>query len=144
LLTFVASIDVSNVLSNRKRLSAHNGIAIKPQLTLQEREVGSFLLKERRSLLSTGIPSYQIRLSTSTLKVTLNVNNGVHGKVINRSFIPNEDIVEIQAHSPTLPPEHYHVHADIIMDTASSPTAPSPAKTVPTSSNAQPTPTIHQ
>jgi hypothetical protein len=57
---------------------------------------------------STEIPSNQIRLAKSTLYV----NNQVYGKVINGSYVINEDIGDTQAHSPTQPLKCDHVQTD--------------------------------
>ena len=83
LLTFVTSIDVVNILSNQKKLSSHRGVSIKPLLSPNERQTESILLKERRNLITSGVPSKQIKLAKSSLYVS----GQVHGRVINGSYV---------------------------------------------------------
>ena len=44
--------DVHSVLMARKKLAARPGIAIKPDMSAEDRKVESLLLRERRSLLA--------------------------------------------------------------------------------------------
>ena len=58
--------EVSTILANRQKLW---GISIKPDMAKQEREIESLLLKERRSLITSGKKSKEIKIRGKSLYV---------------------------------------------------------------------------
>ena len=67
LLKLHRPLDASVILSNVRRLSSSPGISIRRDLSSSDREVRSILLKERRSLLSSGVKPQDVRISASRL-----------------------------------------------------------------------------
>ncbi len=82
LIKLLRCIDVESVLAGRSQLATRPGITIKPDLSKQERAIQNLLLKERRSLISSGVPSRSIRLRGSTILV----HNKKHGEIRNNQF----------------------------------------------------------
>ena len=79
LVKFVRCHDASLILSNKRNLSSIPGISIKPDLSPEDRRTESLLLKERRSLIASGVDRKVIKIRGSTLFV----NNVKHGCVVN-------------------------------------------------------------
>ena len=67
LVKFVRAADVSSVLSKRSLLK--HPIVIKPDLTPEERQRDSILLKERWTLIQSGVPRNSIKIRDSRLFV---------------------------------------------------------------------------
>ena len=84
LLKLHRSIDVNIILSGRKSLSSRPDIVIKPDLSPSERKVEQLLLKERRSLINSGVSRGDIKLRGSSLYV----KNKKYGSVTNDAFEP--------------------------------------------------------
>ena len=78
MVKFVRSHDVVTVLSNRKNLSQSPGISIKPDRTPRQRKVESVLLKERRSLINSGVAKEDIHIKGNSLLV----KKAKHGHVV--------------------------------------------------------------
>ena len=55
--------DVQSILMGRKNLASRPGIGIKPDLSADDRKIESLLLKERRSLIVSGVERKNIRIS---------------------------------------------------------------------------------
>ncbi len=80
--------DVSNVLNNRKKLADKPGVAIKPDMTREEREIQAILLKKRWELTNTGINKVNIKIK----KNSLYINNRKHGTTINMVYTECERV----------------------------------------------------
>ena len=81
LVRLTRTIDVSLLLSKAKSLS--KDIRIKPDMSQEERLIESLLLKERWSLIQSGIEHKVIRIRYNKIFV----QNKLHGQIINSSFI---------------------------------------------------------
>ena len=75
LVKLLRSSDVSNILSKRRSLTLP--YSIKPDLSLEERKRESALLKERWSLIQSGIERKFIRIHN----LSIFVNNKLHGRL---------------------------------------------------------------
>ena len=73
-------MDVSIILANKRSLSSP--LAIKPDMSPDERKIESALLKERWSLIQGGHERKNIKLSINYIFV----NGHLHGKIINLVF----------------------------------------------------------
>lgn len=82
LAKLMRSSDVQAILANRKNLASMPGISIKPDLPPEVRKIESMLLKERRSLIDSGVERKVIRIRGNTLFV----NDIKHGSVMNNAF----------------------------------------------------------
>ena len=80
LVKFVRAADVSSVLSKRSLLK--HPIVIKPDLTPEERQRDSILLKERWTLIQSGVPHNSIKIRDSRLFV----KNKLFGHVDHSKF----------------------------------------------------------
>ena len=91
LVKFARRCDVELILSQRKKLSSKPGIGVKPDMSIDERKVESILLKERRSLINTGVERSSIKIRRNSLFV----DNCKIGSVIDSAFskIPLADKV---------------------------------------------------
>ena len=78
------TIDVSLLLSKAKSLQ--KDIRIKPDLTREERMIESLLLKERWTLIQSGVERKVIKIRSNKIYV----KNKLHGQVTNSSFVPNQ------------------------------------------------------
>ena len=93
---FARSCDVATVLSNRHKMSKvdHPNVFIKPFMTTAERKVESILLKERRTLIDSGVERKLIKIRGNSI-------------YINKTKVgsANEDIFircqQLQDHDPT-------------------------------------------
>ena len=79
LVKMTRSSEVSSILSNRRKLTSQPGIFIKADLTPKERFIESLLLKERRSLIDSGIDRSDIKIRGSAIYV----KKQKHASVIN-------------------------------------------------------------
>ena len=81
LVKLTRTSDVQSILMGRKKLASKPGIAIKPDLSPEERGIESLLLKERRTLIDSGVARSVIKLSGKSLLVNKkrfgSVSNGV-------------------------------------------------------------------
>ena len=84
LLRLTRTIDVSILLSKAAK-SLPKGIRIKPDMTREERHIESLLLKERWSLIQSGLDRRAIRIRSDKIFV----NNKLHGQVVNSSYVPH-------------------------------------------------------
>ena len=75
-MKFIRAADVSTVLSKRGSLR-NSLVSIKPDMSPLERKCESLLLKERWSLIQSGIPRPAIRIRGSHLLV----RNKLHGQI---------------------------------------------------------------
>ena len=82
-----SSCDVSVILSNKRSLSSSSGVYIRPDLTPAQKFNLNILLKERRSLLSSGYQSRDIKISNNSIFI----QNSLYGKVVNKSFVRFND-----------------------------------------------------
>lgn len=82
LVKLVRSSDASSILNNRKSLGSMPGISIKPDLSPQERRTESALLKERRTLINSGVERNNMKIRGSSLFI----NNIKYGYVTNSIF----------------------------------------------------------
>ena len=83
LVKFARSYDVNVILSNRSKVSALEGISIKPHMSIAERRTESILLKERRALINAGHTGRQIRIKSNKLYL----NSSLYGQIVNDEFI---------------------------------------------------------
>lgn len=90
--------DVSMILANRTKLSDKPNISIKPDMSKDERECESLLLKERRRLLDLGVERKSIKLRNDLIYV----DNVKRGSVKNLTFCPcvQEPRVEVPSTTP--------------------------------------------
>ena len=77
LIRLTRKIDVSLLLSKAKSLP--KGISIKPDMTREERQIESLLLKERWSLIQSGLDRRAIKIRSNKIFV----KNKLHGQVVN-------------------------------------------------------------
>lgn len=82
LVQFTRVSDVTLILSQRSKLSNFPSISIKADLTRSERAIESLLLKERRSLITSGIDRKLIKIRGNSIFV----NNKRHGKATESTF----------------------------------------------------------
>jgi len=73
-------MDVSIILANKRSLSSP--LAIKPDMSPDERKIESALLKERWSLIQGGHERKNIKLSNNCIVV----NGCLHGEIVNSAF----------------------------------------------------------
>ena len=83
LVKFIRAADVSSVLLRRRSLQSST-IYIKPDMSPTERKSESLLLKERWSLIQSGVPRSDIRIRGSRLFV----RNKIHGQIKLSGSIP--------------------------------------------------------
>ena len=74
--------DVQSILMGRKNLASRPGIGIKPDLSADDRKIESLLLKERTSLIVSGVERKNIRISGSTIYM----NKQKYGIVLDGGF----------------------------------------------------------
>jgi len=91
LVKFSRSCDVSNILINRRKL-VNSAVSIKPFMTKSERATESALLRERRSLITSGTEKSSIKIRGNSLYI----NNSKYGVVKDSVFTPCHS----PAHSP--------------------------------------------
>ena len=75
------TMDVSSILSKRSDLPA--GITVKPDLSIQERHIEAMLLKERWSLIQSGVNKREIKIKSSVLYL----REKKHAEVSNSSLV---------------------------------------------------------
>ena len=78
------TIDVSLLLSQAKSLP--KDLRIKPDMSKEERLIESLLLKERWSLIQSGIECKAIKIRSNKIFV----RNKLHGQIINSSLVPTQ------------------------------------------------------
>ena len=95
---FARSCDVATVLSNRYKLSKidHPNIFLKPFMTTAERKVESILLKERRTLIDSGVERNQIKIRGNSIYVNKTKVGSANGDI----FIRCQQLQD-QSHDPT-------------------------------------------
>ena len=121
LVKFVRIADVSRILSNKSVLSPP--IRIKPDMSPEERLRDSILLKERWSLIQSGIPKNDIRIRKSHLYV----KNKLHGQYKNSMFVHSISPTPSPAGiSPDQSPIVPSGGSDSVCQPLSSPTSPVP------------------
>jgi len=84
LVKLTRTIDVSTLLIKAKSLP--KGVNIKPDMTREERLTESILLKERWSLIQSGLNRRAIKIRSNKIFVI----NKLHGQVVNSSFVPTQ------------------------------------------------------
>ena len=82
LVKLLRTSDAQAILAGRKLLASRPGVFVKPDLPAEQRRVESILLKERWSLINSGISRSRIRISRDTLFV----DNRKHGSVVDNKF----------------------------------------------------------
>ena len=110
LVKLACAQNVTSLLSNRKKLSEsqeYNKISIKRDMSKQERQEESLLLKERFAFISAGTHRRDIKIRRNQLLV----KNRVVGSVINLEFVADPSSSSHQSHPcPTdeasLPSQH--------------------------------------
>ena len=75
--------DAASILANRRKLSQHRHISIKPQMSPDERKIESLLLRERRSLILQGTDRKMIKIRNNRIYI----NKQLHGQVSTNEFI---------------------------------------------------------
>ena len=80
LIKFVRVADVTSILSKRKNLS--HPYSIKPDLSPDQRLQESILMKERWSLIQSGVSRSHIRIRGNSIYI----HTKLHGKVLNHKF----------------------------------------------------------
>ncbi len=108
------------ILMSRKKLASKPGIAIKPDLSPEERGIESLLLKERRTLIDSGVVRSVIKLSGKSLKRYGSVTNGAFC----RAGSPQPDASSKQpasAHGTCPPSETEGVPDDAVTDESTVP-----------------------
>ncbi len=93
---------VTSVLSNKKALAKLDQLSIQPDLSPEDRKKLSFLLKERRKLIESGIQRKDIKIRGSDLIVNgikHGSTNGVEFKLANDDPLTNHPDSDIQAQS---------------------------------------------
>ena len=83
LVKLTRSCEAATILANRIKVQAP-GIFIKPHLTQQERANEIILLRERRSLINSGITKHNIKIRGNSIYV----NNRRHGSATASGFTP--------------------------------------------------------
>ena len=86
LVTLNSTAEVNNALYNRRQLTAP--VYIKPDLSLAEHKIQSFLLKERRKLLESGSDPSSIKIRKSSLYVSGHIYGSIIGSTLQRSSSP--------------------------------------------------------
>ena len=97
LVKFIRTADVTTILANKRLLDAP--YSIKPDLSPDERLRDSILLKERWKLVQDGVLRSDIKIRSSKLFVL----NKLHGKVVDRAFLPSLN-VSVNPHSSVVDP----------------------------------------
>ena len=100
-MKFIKSADAASVLSQRGSLS-NSTVSIKPDMSKMERKRESLLLKERWSLIQSGVPRMDIKIRGSRLLV----KNKLHGCIkMSGSSLSYEQSINVQNSAVhTLPP----------------------------------------
>ena len=128
---FIRVSDVSNVLSKRRLLK--HPTFIKPDLNLEERKVESMLLKERWSLIQSGVPRSDIKIRD----LHLFVKNKLHGQITkigsHCTFTPHDS--SQPSTTPDIHQANTHISSPIVSATPVAACAP-PQSTTNTSSAA--------
>ena len=96
--------DVQSILMGRKNLASRPGIGIKPDLSADDRKIESLLLKERRSLIVSGVERKNIRISGSTIYV----NKQKYGIILDGGFKKSSDVI----HAPSCSPSRISLASD--------------------------------
>ena len=124
---FARSCDVATVLSNRYKLSKidHPNIFLKPFMTTAERKVESILLKERRTLIDSGIERNQIKIRGNSIYVNKTKVGSANGDI----FIRCQQLQD-QSHDPTPIPHNTSTNNVLSATAASSATNHSANTTV--------------
>ena len=104
LVKLTCAHESASILGNRRKLADKPGISIKPDMTKEQRQVESLLLKERRALTEDGTDKSLIRIRGNALYVKSNL----HGSVVNSKFVlhSNPQPVNSQPSSHELSPSH--------------------------------------
>ena len=120
LVKFIRVSDVSNVLSKRRLLK--HPTFIKPDLNLEERKVESMLLKERWSLIQSGVPRSDIKIRD----LRLFVKNKLHGQITNIgsqcTFTPHDS--SQPSTTPDIHQANTHISSPIVSATPVAACAP--------------------
>ena len=112
LVKLLRTTEVSVILSNRSKLTKSK-VYIKPYMTPSERNSESILLKERKSLISSGANPKDIKVKSNKLLL----NGSVYGSVQGSSFSLNvQNSIQVSSDS--------HVDVDPVDSTP--PNAPKP------------------
>ena len=121
LVKFVRTADVSSILSNRVALSPP--FRIKPDMSPEERLRDSALLKERWSLIQSGVSRVDIRIRKSHLYV----KNKLYGQYKNSKFVrsvsPTPSSAGISSDHSSIVPSG---DSDTVCQSLSSPSSPVP------------------
>ena len=95
LVEFIRALDAEAILSNRSKLSPP--VLAKPDMTAEERNIESILLKERWNLIQKGYPRKVIKVRSTYIYV----NNQSYGRVIDSKFHQLSQLIPLQAISTT-------------------------------------------
>ena len=115
LVEFLRALDAEAILSNRNKLSPP--VLAKPDMTPEERNTESILLKERWNLIQQGYPRKAIKIRNAYIYV----NNQSYGRVIDSKFNQLSQLVTLQTTSNTPSEDTITTHTEPSqsMDTAS-------------------------
>ena len=160
-MKFIRAADASSVLSKR-RSSIGASVIIKPDMSPSERKRESILLKERWSLIQSGVPRKAIRIQGSRLLV----RNKLHGQVSmsgsdltfscrNTDLVMNNDAVNsvslpiVSAPSPTASQPQHAASPTVLNESGGTATSPNqspthPPGSSPPSTHSSPTPVSSQ
>uniref|UniRef100_A0A1X7TYU9 Uncharacterized protein n=1 Tax=Amphimedon queenslandica TaxID=400682 RepID=A0A1X7TYU9_AMPQE len=95
------SLDVTVIPSNKRQLEGSPNISICPDLCPSERNANSILVREHRSIISSGVDSASIKICRNCIYL----GPLLQGKVINASFVPESTTtlkLTTQIHLPNL------------------------------------------
>ena len=81
------SCEVSSILANRRKLRDLPSIAIKPDMSPTDRKIEAILLKERYTLIKSGVSKGQIKIRGNAIFVS----NAKIGSVVNFEFKQSRD-----------------------------------------------------
>jgi len=100
-------MDASAILANKKSLSS--SLAIKPDMSPEERKIESALLKECWSLIQGGLDRKHIRLANNRIFV----NGQLHGEMVNSVFKRYSSTVSVQPmdQQPSQAPLQHQEHS---------------------------------
>ena len=96
--------DVQSILMGRENIVSRPGFGIKPDLSADDRKIESLLLKDRRSLIVSGVERKNNRISVSTIYV----NKQKYGIVLAGGFQKSSDVI----HAPSCSPSRISLASD--------------------------------
>ena len=108
LIKLACAHESASILGNRHKLVNKPGISIKPDMSKEQRQTQSLLLKERRALIENRTNKALIRIRGNTLYI----NHSLHGTIIESKFVPNTNPQARSANSQPSSREHSPLHTN--------------------------------